>query len=361
MKNTVTQLSAKAVAVHAVALTAVDASAVEGAAGNWIMLMPAGVFSGRRTGRGPFDTGGVAEMTAIIERTLQRAGGTEIVVDYDHQTIFAATPGVGGRAPAAGWIKEFEVRDDGLWGRVEWTAAAAAHIRAGEYRYISPTFYAPKETGKVLLLLSAALTNTPDLDLTVVAASALLSTETETPDMKSIAKALGLPEDANEADILAAVNALLSSNSGMVAASGAAKPEDAIATIMTMRTSAGKVDPALYVPIAQVTAMQADINTLKSASAGEKAEADVSQAIADGKIQPALKDWALDLHKSNISAFNAFLAKAPVLTMSQRTATVIPPNAGEAVLSDADLQVMSQMGISREDMLKAKKDMEARN
>jgi phage I-like protein len=351
MKKTVTHLSTKALAVHAVALTAVDASAVEGAAGNWIMLMPAGVFSGR-TGRGPFDTGGVAEMTAIIERTLQRAGGTEIVVDYDHQTIFAAIPGVGGTARAAGWIKEFDIRDDGLWGRVEWTANAASAIRAGEYRYISPTFYAPKETGKVLLLLSAALTNTPDLDLAVVAASALLPTETETTDMKSIAKALGLPEDASEAEILIAMNAVLSTNSALVAASGAAKPEDAIATITTMRSSTGKVDPALYV--------QADITALQATVATDKAETDVSQAIADGKIQPALKDWAIDLHKSNITAFNAFLAKAPVLTMSQR-ATIIPPNAGEAVLDDADLLVMSQMGISREDMLKAKKNQEARN
>lgn len=360
MKNTFTKLSAKAVAMHAVALTAVDASAVEGAAGNWIMLMPAGVFTGR-TGRGPFDTGGVAEMTAIIERTLQRAGGTEIVVDYDHQTIFAATPGVGGRAPAAGWIKEFSVRDDGLWGRVEWTAAAAAHILAGEYRYISPTFYAPKETGKVLLLLSAALTNTPDLDLTVVAASALLSTETETTDMKSIAKALGLPEDASEADILIAMNAVLSSNAALVAASGAAKPEDAITAITTMRTSAGKVNPAEFVPIAQVTAMQAAISALQTTAATDRAETEVSQAIAAGKVQPALKEWAIDLHKSDIAAFNSFLAKAPVLTMSQRTATVIAPNAGDAVLDDADLLVMSQMGLTREGMIASKKAMEARN
>lgn len=360
MKKTVTHFSTQALAVHAVALAAIDATTGEGTAGNWIMLMPAGVFSGR-TGRGPFDTGGVAEMSAIIERTLKRAGGTEIVVDYDHQTIFAAIPGVGGRAPAAGWIKEFQVRDDGLWGRVEWTAAAAASIRAGEYRYISPTFYAPKETGKVQLLLSAALTNTPDLDLSVVAASALLPTETETNDMKSIAKALGLPEDASEADILVAMNALLATNAALVAASGAAKPEDAVTAITAMRASAGTVDPTQYVPIAQVIALQADVKALQTTVATDKAETDVAQAIADGKIMPSLKDWAIDLHKSNIAAFNAFLEKSPVLTASQRTAIVAPPATGEASLDDADLLVMSQMGLSREDMLKAKKEMEAVN
>ncbi|MGY5789061.1 phage protease len=337
-------------------LSAVDATPVEGVVGNWIKLMPAGTFSGR-TGRGPFVAGDQKGMAEIITRSLKRAGETELVVDYDHQTVFSAVPGVGGRAPAAGWIKELEARPDGIWGRVEWTAAAARAIRTGEYRYISPTFFAETPTaGQVNFLHSAALTNAPDLDLAAIAASAFPSTETET-DMKSIAKALGLPEDASEADILTALNALATSNAALVAASGVTKADDALAAITAMRT-ASKPDPAKYVPIEQVTAMQADINTLKNTVAGDKAEADVNQAIAEGKIMPALKDWALDLHKSNLSAFNAFLAKAPVLTASQRVATTAAPGAAAGALDDADLAVMSQMGLTREEMEKEKKRQE---
>ncbi len=52
---------------------------------------------------------------------------------------FSAVPGVGGTAPAAGWIKRLEARPDGIWAAVAWTEAAQARIRAGEYRYITPS------------------------------------------------------------------------------------------------------------------------------------------------------------------------------------------------------------------------------
>jgi phage I-like protein len=342
-----------------IALSAVDATPVDGATGNWIKLMPAGTFSGR-TGRGPFIAGDRAGLAGIVSRTRKRAGATDLVVDYDHQTVFSAVPGVGGRAPAAGWIKELDARPDGIWGRVEWTPAAADAIRAGEYRYISPAFSAATPTGgKVSLLVSAGLTNVPDLDLAPIAASAFHPEETET-DMKSIAKALGLPEEATEAEILAAMSALVSFKDALVAASGVAKPEDAVAVITTMRTaSTAGVDPAKFVPIEQVTAMQADIKALQASTASASAEADVSKAIADGKIMPALKEWALDLHKSNIAAFNAYIDKSPILTASQRIATTAAPAVIEPVLDDADLLVMSQLGLSKEQMLKSKKGAEA--
>src|SRR4051794_27295866 len=107
-------LSAALVASHAASLTAADA------AGAWVQLTPAGTFSGR-DGRGPYDAGDKSEMDHIVARTRQLAGSTDLVVDYDHQSVFAAVPGVGGPAKAAGWIKELQVRDAGIFGRVEWT------------------------------------------------------------------------------------------------------------------------------------------------------------------------------------------------------------------------------------------------
>lgn len=61
-----------------------------------------------------------------------------MVIDYEHQTDHTSENGQ--PAPAAGWIRELDVRGGALWGRVEWTAKAAASIAAREYRYISPTF-----------------------------------------------------------------------------------------------------------------------------------------------------------------------------------------------------------------------------
>jgi len=351
---------------------------------SWIMLLPLGRFSGR-DGRGPYDAGDKVHLDGVVKATLQRAGATEIVVDYDHQTMFGAVPGVGGRAPAAGWIKEFEIRDDGLWGRVEWTEAAAQAIRAGEYRYISPV-YLHTQAGKVTRLISAALTNVPNLDLAAVAARADLTTQEE--PMDKIALALGLAQGAGEDAILTAINAVLTSTSAIAVALGldkAAKPEaiaaqaaafrsnvERVATAAGLQASAkaedvvtavqaaraGSVDPAKFVPIEQVTAMQADIKALQEKLTGNEADDAVNAAIRDGKLAPALKEWGLSLHRADAAKFKAFVDNAPSLTAAQRTAATIPAPKNDA-LDETDIAVMRQMGLTEEQMKNAKKGGDA--
>lgn len=364
-----------ATAVHATELGALE----DGASGAWVLLLPLGKFAGR-DGRGPYDSGTAAHMAAIVEATKKRAGTTELVVDYDHQSVFSAVPGVGGLAPAAGWIKEFDVREDGLYGRVVWTTRAARAIRAGEYRYISPVYHHDK-AGRVIRLVSAGLTNVPNLDLAAVAASATLNNPQE-DDMDKIALALGLAQGAGEADILAAINSALTSVSAIAVTAGldkAAKPADVTVAVAAMRAGIDKVataaglaagakaddivtavqttisfDPTKYVPIAQVVALQSDINTLRTQVEGEGAEVAVNKAIGDGKLVPALKDWGLQLFKADRKGFDQFVGAAPVLTATQR-ATTAPPGNGDPALSETDLAVMSQLGISRDDYLKSLK------
>lgn len=161
-----------ALATYSTFAGTVDALAADAATGAWMLLVPAGRFEAR-DGR-KFVSGSQSEMQAIIARTRQYHGTTDIVVDYDHQSVFGAKDGVGGTAKAAGWIKQLDVRSDGIWGRVEWTPAALEAIRAGEYRYLSPVIPHRKD-GRIIIILNAALTNTPALDLTAAAASARLS------------------------------------------------------------------------------------------------------------------------------------------------------------------------------------------
>ncbi|WP_337267067.1 phage protease [Oryzifoliimicrobium ureilyticus] len=341
------------IAAHAVAITAGDANAEGNAGGHWIMLLPAGGFSGR-DGRGPYSVDGVAAMQAVIAATVKRAGPTELVVDYDHQSQYSAVPGVGGVAPAAGWIKQLEARPDGLYGLVSWTDRAAQSIRSGEYRYISPVYQHDK-TGKVLRLISAGLTNSPNLDLAAVAASAQTKQE---PNMKAIALALGLPEGADENAILTAINSVLTGNAAIAAAAGLnanAKPADVVTAINSARAS---VDPSKFVPIEQVTALQAGLAELQDRIAGEDAETAVNKAITDGKLVPALKDWGLKYHKKDAEGFAAYIKNSPVLTASQRSSAATPSSASDD-LSAEDLAVMSQMGLSKEAFLKSKKAGEA--
>lgn len=97
------------------------------------------------------------------------------VVDYEHQTLLTATNGQ--PAPAAGWINALEWREgSGLWARVRLTERAAAHVAAGEYRYVSPVFAFDVKTGEVLGILHAALTNNPAIDgMAALASRAALS------------------------------------------------------------------------------------------------------------------------------------------------------------------------------------------
>lgn len=365
-------LAASIVACHASVLTAGDASS---ATGTWIQLMPAGSFMAR-DGRGPWVAGDQAAMTAIVERTRQYHGATDIVVDYDHQSVFGVKDGVGATAKAAGWIKELQVRGDGIWGRVEWTASAAAAIKAGEYRYLSPVIPHRKADGQIILILNAALTNSPALELATVAASALFPKETdEGNDMDKILTALGLPAGSDETAVLSAIHALLTSSTAMARAAGLtdkAKPGevqaavlsaladrskiavaagltdkakgDEIVTAVASAVSGGKVDPAKFVPIEQVSALQSDIKALRDSITGEKAEIAVATAIKDGKLMPSMKEWGLDLFKSNQEAFDAFVAASPVLTAPQLREP--RKGAGDGVaLTDAQLAVCTAMGL----------------
>lgn len=325
------------------------AAPAEGESGRWIMLLPAGSFSGR-DGRGPYTTDNVDGMRRVIEATTQRAGSTDLVVDYDHQSQFSAVPGVGGKAPAAGWIKQYEARPDGLYGLIKWTGPAAQAIQAEEYRYISPVYQHDK-TGKVLRLISAGLTNTPNLDLAAVAASA--QPNQQEPDMKNIAAALGLPEDADENAILTAINKALTSTASIAAAAGlagTAKPEEIVIAINSARTS---VDPAKFVPIEQVQALQTAVKVMQDKMAGDDAETAVNSAIKDGKLAPALKNWGVEYHQKDPAGFKSFVDGSPVLTATQRTTTTVVK--AEDDLTAEDLAVMNQMGLTKEAFLKAKK------
>jgi hypothetical protein len=101
-----------------------------------------------------------------------------VAIDYDHLAVTPSRPGDG---IAAGWLKAVELRANGdeLWGRVEWTSAAATRIKAKEYKFISPCFssdYTTNTGAKVgATLLGAALTNAPflnDMQAVVLAADA---------------------------------------------------------------------------------------------------------------------------------------------------------------------------------------------
>ncbi len=323
-------------------LTPADAEA-----GHWVQLCPAGSFKAR-DGRGPFEAGSVEALQAIIERTKEIAGSTELVIDYDHQSVFGARDGVGGTAKAAGWIKQLEARADGIWGRVEWTAAASEAIKAGEYRYLSPVLLQSKTTGRVLAIRMAALTNTPALDLAEVAASANFSVETslEEDPMDKILAALGLAKGAGEDAVLSAITKLQASSTAVALAAGVAADatSDQVIAAFNAKT-AEEPDPAKFVPLSALTDVQNQLKVVQQSLSTDKAAAAVEKAMKEGKVPPAQKDWAERYAASDLAGFQAYAAGAPVLTAPQLTPAAKVKDGDAPILDAAQAQVAAALGV----------------
>ena len=296
-----------------------------------IQLFPMGEFSAR-DGR-PGTLKGVKakawtltfdDAAAVIARWRPRE--TPLVVAYEHQTINAAENGK--PAPAAGWIESLEAGADGLYATVKWTEAARVFIKADEYRYISPVFSFDPETGAVLELKSAALTNYPALDgMDAVAAR----TEEDSPMKKETLEALrhvfGLAADADEDAALAALKA---------------QGDGQTLTAMLTAAKEATPDPSKYVPAAILTAAQ------------EK-----NAALADGRLPKSCEAWAKATAKTHPDAVKSYIASSvPPIAALTSTQTGGTPPAGTphvAALTDEERYACAQLGMTEAEFLEAKK------
>ncbi len=88
--------------------------------------------------------------------------GTDLPIDYEHQTLGGTYSSPNGQAPAAGWIKRlFAESGVGLLAEIEWTDQAEKLLASKEYRYLSPVAIIRKNDRKLVAIHSAALTNKP--------------------------------------------------------------------------------------------------------------------------------------------------------------------------------------------------------
>ena len=271
----------------------------------WVHLVPAGTFTGV-DGRGPYR---VKDLAALAAASMKPG---RLVVDENHATDLAAPRGHS--APARGWIVEMQARADGLWGRVEWTAAGRALLADRAYRGISPAMAVDKrDKTTVRAVLRASLVNDPNLPLTT------LPNRKQEPavDRVKLRASLGLAEDADEAAILAAAEAARTAISTHAAqlkqiadAAKADKPE--VAAIVTVLQARGQDDGAELRK--ELVALQAKLTTLETAQKTERATAVVDKAIRDGKpIPKTLRDHYIARHAQDAEAVEKELAGLPSL------------------------------------------------
>jgi len=346
-------------AVHGSAIE--DADLSSSAPPEWVMLIPAGEFSGR-DGRGPFRLNDAARVIAATEALGLTAG---VPIDYDHATDFAAPKGR--PAPAAGWIRELQERNGALWGNVDWTPHGATAITSREYRYISPVFqYSPD--GAVTRLLRAGLTNNPNLYLTAISARAALLTAPHSEGdeamdtlLQQLCEMLGLDDDASPDEALAAVRAMRDASGdddedgGCDGAQGDDCANDSGAGAM----QAG-ADPARYVAVAQFQRVLGELNQMRAERSSERAERAVDDAIKAGKLIPAQRQWAISYCQADFKGFAAFTARQPAafgagFESAAATFTAPPVPAATAALTATETAICGQLGLSPEDYLGRKR------
>lgn len=307
-------------APHCSLLTAALALATADVANGLVQLLPAGEFAARdgRPGPGKKWTLSDKQGRALAERLNAVAAQTPIAIDYEHQTIMAATNGQ--PAPSAGYMLGFEWRDGaGLWARVQWTERALAFISAGEYRYISPVITYDAQ-GQITGLHNAALVSTPGLlgmdavQARLAAAFDLTPTNTHPQesrmDLTTLVALLGLAASASAADVTAAIQALLNRPAlpaALATQLGLQANADEAAALAALASKLATPDAAT---LQTMTALQAQVSQLQAA-ANERTVAElVDGAIAAHKLVPAQRDWAVGLGKANLAQLQAFVNTA---------------------------------------------------
>ena len=301
----------------------------------WIHVLPLGTWRGKTSMKRTLrvDT----TMCSQIADNFSRRG-IDIVIDWEHRTEVATT--TGGDAPAAGWIDQLELREDGLWGHVkEWTPRAAEQLRAKEYRYLSAVLYfevpdpvtgAPSGTW----MPSVALTNNPFFGgalRPVIARQEAPGTGEGRMLLAYVISLLGLPETTSEEDALAGLKdkiegggdvppemqAKADLGEALMASAGWTEiPSDAAEKI------AARFDEAQFVPVAahyeELTTLRASLTAEVDAAknkAAPEVDALVARAIEAGKVTPASKARFTALAKADMAAAKAYVDTAPVIVM----------------------------------------------
>jgi phage I-like protein len=301
-------------------LAAGDAPGVPGA----IPLIPAGPTVRGRDGREwTFDQPSIDAVLQAFE-----ARGVELPIDWEHATQHRAPRGEA--APAAGWIKAINTRNGALWADVQWTDRGHDQVLKREYRYISPVFDFDPSTGRIVRLVSAGLTNTPNLPLQAL--------NQEQPMKLSLtaalAAALGVSVDADEAVALSAIEQLKTAMNRE-------------ANNLERYVPRGDYDQALI----RATNAEQRLEQITTDQHAAAVTAALDSALKTRKIAPTSVEYhrAMCSDQAGLERFRAFVGAAPVIAPDSGLDQGKPP-AGTA-LNAEEAAVCTALGVSEADYI----------
>lgn len=308
---------------------------------DWVHLVPTAKGEVRTAdGRGPYL---VEDAAAVIQASF--AEEDRLQVDENHAQDLAAP--AGGASPARGWIAEMQVRADGIWGRVEWNAAGRALVADRAYRAMSPVILHDK-TRRIVRILRASLVNRPNFR-----GLATLNQETdEMLDLKKLAKALNLAEDATEDQVLVAVEKLTGAETAIqssIAEIGTAlgvEGGDAKAVLAAAKIAKAGTGDAVALQ-AQVTALQGELDTIKKASSRAKSEAFIGNAMKEGRagVRQGNREELIALHMESPATVEKLIGEMPKLDATRTRIEPPAPKDGDVALNAEQAHAARLLGI----------------
>ena len=318
-----------------------------GGAPEWVELLPAGPeVMGRDGRRWVFDDPERVAAASLDESDPNLSSAKkEIPIDWEHATEIKAPQGE--PAPAAGWITALEVRGSSsqgaLWGRVEWTERGREAVASREYRYLSPVFLHEKEPGgRIVRLLSAGLTNSPNLRMTALNQLFPPKGDGDTMDIKEIFEALGLSGDATAEQAAAAVNALKQERDTALNRAKEKVDSSAAAPGLDKFVPRADYDAALE----RATNAETKLAEHEAQALEKEIEAEITKALEAGKITPATADYhraqcrvgseEKNGEKSGLERFREYVEAAPAIAGDSGLDGKQPKDAKDRALN-ADL------------------------
>lgn len=286
------------------------------AAPEWIHLLPAaGKPIATRDGRGPYQFDDADSLMAASLAEFDR-----LPLDENHATDIAAP--LGQSAPARGWIVALQAREDGIWGRVEWTGAGRELIETHAYRYISPVIGHSRD-GRINRILRASLVNRPNMrGLTA------LHQEGAMPLKDLIAELVGLNAEASDEDIVAAVTGLkkpaqpeavaLQSQLAEIGTALGLKDADHTAILAAAQTAGQGRLPEITALQSELTTATKTLNTLRETVSRDKATAFVDSHLNRAGVKP-LRDHYITRHMADPEAVEKELKAFPVVNGAATT------------------------------------------
>lgn len=272
---------------------------------------------------------------AIVASYKKSKKDKKMVVDYEHGTVMAERTGQ--KNPAAGWVDDLELKDDGLYATISWTQAAIEHIKGREYKYLSPAFFYDKD-GAVKAMHSIAFTNNPALPLSEIATFSgnIFKPNDDKKSMKE------------EKTLKALQNELAEAQKAKTAAEESLK-------VLEAKRNEDKLEPS-YDLKAQLETLQKEflevVNQKEAMEAANK-KSMIDEAIADGTLNENQAKWAEDQPLATLSGFFKASSKKtqtnpnPLAALSgQQTGAITPPTGAQSKLSEGDESVARSLGLS---------------